>query len=55
MKSVLIDVWLCQFHPRHDKVKVQCFLSGIQVYYRDRITYDEPKTLRMCSKDHVSI
>jgi len=30
---------------RDEKVKIQCFLSRLPTYYKDKINYDEPKTL----------
>ena len=30
---------------RDDKMKIQCFLSGIPQSYKDRIEFDEPQTL----------
>ena len=30
---------------RDDKVKIQCFLSGISQSYKDIIEFDEPQTL----------
>lgn len=30
---------------KDEKVKIQCFLSGLPVYYKDEIRYDEPMTL----------
>ena len=30
---------------RDDKVKIQCFVSGIPQAYKDRIEFDEPRTL----------
>ena len=31
---------------RDDKVKIQCILSGLPQSYKDRIEFDEPKTLK---------
>ena len=30
---------------KYEKVKVQCFLSGLRQSYKDRIEFYEPKTL----------
>ena len=30
---------------RDDKVKIQCFLSGLPQAYKDRIEFDDPRTL----------
>ena len=30
---------------RDDEVKIQCFISGLPQYYKDRIGFDEPRTL----------
>ena len=30
---------------KEEKIKIQLFLSGLPSFYKDRIQYDEPKTL----------
>ena len=30
---------------KDDKVKIQCFMSGLPQSYKDRIEFDEPRTL----------
>ena len=33
-------------HIKDDKVKIQHFLSGLSQSYKDRIEFDEPRTLK---------
>ena len=35
---------------RDDKVKIQCFLSGLPQAYKDKIEFDEPRTLEEAIK-----
>ena len=30
---------------KYEKVKIQRFMSGLPTFYKDKIQYDEPKTL----------
>ena len=30
---------------KYEKIKIQIFLSGLPFFYKDRIQYDEPKSL----------
>ena len=34
------------YFVQNEKVKFQLFLSGLPTYYRDKITYNEPHTLK---------
>jgi hypothetical protein len=34
----------------HEKLKIQIFLSGFQSFYKEKIKYDEPKTLTKAIK-----
>ena len=33
---------------QEDKVKIQHLLNGLPTFYKDRINYDEPLTLKEC-------
>ena len=33
-------------HIKDEKVKIQIFLSGLPTFYKDKIQYDMPKTLK---------
>ena len=48
MKSVGLELLGYVNFIQDEKVKFQCFFNGVPVCYRDKITYDEPRTLKEC-------
>ena len=47
-EKIFLDMLIYVGFIQEDKVKIQCFLSGMPTFYKDRINYDELITLKEC-------
>jgi hypothetical protein len=45
MRRMFLELLRYVGYIKEEKVKIQRFLSGLPSFYRDKIQFDEPKTL----------
>ena len=45
-KQIVLELLTYAYYIKDEKVKIQRFLSGLPTFYRDKIQYDMPKTLK---------